>query len=169
MKVFIYDHEISNASNSKSLNAGSPRSNSSCLSQPNIDYYISINYKDETESKGEDHIHINDLSKNLDLLQLFENARDDLIEISNSTFRDRSVKKIISFNDISLWWFYEIAIRISYFEYLRSREMLKIFFDKTKISSVVGDINDSILLSALRDCCAERGIPLEVIAPRKSR
>lgn len=102
-------------------------------------------------------------------MEFFKRATEDLARFSNSTFHGNTIKKIISFNSTSLWWFYEISIRISYFEYLRYKKMLSILSEKSDISSAVCDIWDPILLSAVNDYCTEQNIPLKVMPPKKSR
>jgi hypothetical protein len=148
MRALFYDHELSDPANA------------------NADYYISSNYCDDVRRDDENYSYIKESSE---ITEFFMQATEDLSDFSNERFSERTIKEIISFQGISLWWFYEIAIRIKYIQYLKYRQMLNAFLDKTSISSMICCINDSILLSAAKECCAERKIPLEVMPGRESR
>ena len=145
MKVLIYDHQIE--------------------TQQDDVYYVSCNYWDKEKANNQNYTYANSLSFNSDH---FSKAVYDLSQFSDNKFNGKTIKEMISFEGISLWWFYEIAMRLNYIQYLRYIDQFECFFNKTGFSSVLCDINDSIMLSAAKDFCAERNMLVEVVA-KKSR
>jgi hypothetical protein len=144
MKVFIYDHQTEKQHDSY--------------------YYVSCNYWDTKKSENQNYVYANSFSVSSDY---FSKATDDLSKFSDYTFHGKTIKEIISLEGISLWWFYEIAMRMNYIQYLRYHDMFDSVFNKKKVSSILCDINDLILLSAVTDLCLERGIPVEVITKKR--
>ncbi|MFZ2471535.1 MAG: CDP-glycerol glycerophosphotransferase family protein [Methanothrix sp.] len=145
MKVLIYDHQIE--------------------TQRDDIYYVSCNYWDKEKSNNQNYTYANSLSFNSDH---FSKAVYDLSQFSDNRFNGKTIKEMISFEGISLWWFYEIAMRLNYIQYLRYIDQFQSFFNKKEFSSVLYDINDSILLSAVKDFCSGRYKLIEV-ASKKSR
>jgi glycosyltransferase involved in cell wall biosynthesis len=145
MKVLIYDHQIE--------------------TQKDDIYYVSCNYWDKEKSNNQNYTYANDLSSSSNH---FSKAVDDLSSFSDNKFNGKTIKEMISFEGISLWWFYEIAMRLNYIQYLRYIDQFESLFHKTDFSSVICDINDSILLSAVKDFCSERDLLIEFTG-KKSR
>jgi len=138
MKIFIYDHDTKKPEDT--------------------DYFASFNYLDEECSTRSNYVYINsyDLASNY-----FEEATDYLSSFSDRIHNDQTIKEIISFNGISLWWFYEISLRMNLFQYLKYKGMLVNLFNGTNISLAVCDISDPILLSAIRELCREKRIEIQ--------
>jgi glycosyltransferase involved in cell wall biosynthesis len=139
MKVFIYDHQTEMPQDSY--------------------YYVSCNYWDKEKSETQNYAYANSFLPGSDY---FSQATDDLSEFSDYTLHGKTIKELISFEGISLWWFYEIAMRLNYMRYLQYHDMFDGLFKKTAASSILYDINDLILLAAVKDLCLERGITVEV-------
>ena len=150
MRALIYDHELSD--------------------HPDLEYYVSINYLDKnfcgiTVRDSRKYISLNEFSGTR---EIFLQATRDLCNFSNKIGNNMSVKELISFQDISLWWFYEIPLRINYTNYLKYKEKLNDLFADNDIIYVLYNVSDSILSNAIVDCCAERGIAHEE-QPSKKR
>ena len=151
MRALVYDHKISD--------------------RPNLECYVSINYRDEDyreekRTEGRKYISLNEFIGETDV---FLQATRDLCDFSNKIGCNKTVKELISFQDISLWWFYEIALRINYVQYLKYREKIMDLFEKNNINYILCSITDPILLDAITDCCIERGIAYEVLPSQKRR
>lgn len=144
MNVFIYDHPIEK-----------PKE---------YDLYISFNHRDMGLSGNKNYIYADEHPVVSDK---FLKAIDDLSKFSNYEMNGESIKEIISFDGISLWWFYEIAMRMNYIKYLRHFDRLDSLFDNKEIATAYVDINDFILASAVKNLCQEKGIRVQD-AERKS-
>ena len=144
MKVFIYDHRTEMPQDSY--------------------YYVSCNYWDEENSESQNYAYANSFLPGCDY---FSRATDDLSEFSDYALHGNTIKELISFEGISLWWFYEIAMRLDYIRYLQYHDMFDSFFKRTAASSILCDINDFILLAAVKAICLERGITVEANSDKR--
>ena len=138
MKIFIYDHDTKKPEDT--------------------DYFASFNYLDEECSTRSNYVYINSYDS---AANYFEEATDYLSSFSDRIHNDRTIKEIISFDGISLWWFYEIPLRMKLFQYVKYKCMMVNLFNEIKISLAVCDISDPILLSVIRDLCREKRIEIQ--------
>jgi|WetSurMetagenome_2_1015567.scaffolds.fasta_scaffold04241_3 hypothetical protein len=138
MNVFIYDHDTKKPEDAN--------------------YFASFNYLDEECYKWSNYIYINscDLASNY-----FEEATDYLSSFSGRIHNNRTIKEILSIDGLSLWWFYEISLRMNLFQYIKYKGMMANLFNNIKISLAVCDISDPVLLSAIRDFCREKRIEIK--------
>jgi hypothetical protein len=145
MKAIIYDHNISEL--------------------PTVDYYISINYLDKLRLDNENYIYVNKYLDNQDLSYI---ALHKVYNFSNIKFDDKTVKEIISFDGISLWWFYEPAIRLNYIAYLKYRNMLDNLLGDIDITQIKCNIQDPIIVWAIHNYCAEKNLQFEKVVHKNS-
>lgn len=133
MNIFVYDHDTKKPDDA--------------------DYFASFNYLDEECSTWSNYIYINscDLASNY-----FEEATDYLSSFSDRIHNNRTIKEILSIDGISLWWFYEISLRMNLFQYIKYKCMMVNLFNNEEISLAICDISDPVLLSAIKDFCREK-------------
>jgi CDP-glycerol glycerophosphotransferase (TagB/SpsB family) len=102
--------------------------------------------------KSPNYLCINDSSVEA---ELFSKATEDLFQFSEIKHNGNTIKELISFEGISLWWFYETNIRKSYKEYLKSRYIAERVLNYLDINDstqeIITDINSQITLNILRD------------------
>lgn len=138
MNIFIYDHDTKKPEDA--------------------DYFASFNYLDEECSTRSNYTYINSYDS---ASNYFEEATDYLSSFSDRIHNDRTIKEILSVDGISLWWFYEISLRMNLFQYIKYKGMMVNLFNNMKISWAVCDISDPILLSAIRDFFREKRIEIK--------
>jgi glycosyltransferase involved in cell wall biosynthesis len=135
MNILIYDHPIER--------------------QEEGYIFISFNYCDKKRYGNKNYVCADEHLVGSDR---FLDATDYLSKFSDYRINGETIKELISFEGVSLWWFYETAIRLNYIKYLRHIDRLNSQLYKKDVASILCDINDFILLSALKDFCQERGI-----------
>ena len=146
MRAIIYDHNISEL--------------------PTADYYISINYLDTSKLNNKNYVYLNNY---IDNTNFFNIATHEIYNFSNKKFDGKTIKKIISFDGISLWWFYEPSIRSNYIAYLKYQNMLDNLLGDIDITQIKCDIQDPIILWAiLHNYCGEKNLQFEKVIHKNS-
>ena len=145
MQAIIYDHNISEL--------------------PTADNYISINYLDKSRLNNKNYIYLN---KYIDNTNSFDIATHEIYNFSNKKFNGKTIKEIISFDGISLWWFYEPSIRLNYVAYLKYQNMLDNLLDDIDITQIKCDIQNPIILWTIHNYCAEKDLQFEKVIHKNS-